>query len=179
MSGKRIGVLTAVLAAGLVAALAFTATPASARPAAAAVPAAGSVSVAGDSATAGVDSAGDPCRTGWAQVTYRDVFGITLWWFRMTTSWCYNGSIVTSHTTTVSHDVTGTGTATGWAWGGRSAVSFNCYVASGSSRNCSGNHESDTAQFDYIPIPSVCVVKLQEWENYRGEFFWSSAGSTC
>jgi hypothetical protein len=132
-----------------------------------------------DETLGGTDSAGDPCKTNTVTIRYNDVFGVNLWWFKMSTYWCWNYSIVTYHSTSVSHGVTGTGDATGWAWGGGSGPHFNCYVASGSSRNCSGNYEYATGKFDYIPIPSVCAEEIQEWENYKGSFYWSTSKSSC
>ncbi len=177
MSVNRLGRLAAVVAVAAVAAVVFNAAPASAAPAPAAPPA-GSAVLTNAENTDGVDAAGNACKVGWSQITYKDVFGITLWWLRMTTTWCYNGVTVTSHSTSITHDVTGPGTALGWSWGGQHS-GFACYVDNGSNRNCSGNHEWVTAQFDHNPLPSVCVEKLNEWENYHGQFFWSSAGSSC
>jgi hypothetical protein len=177
MKTNRFGRLAAVLAVAVTAAVVCNAPPVSAAPAEASPPA-GSVAVTNGEDAAGVDAAGNACRVGWSKITHKDVFGITLWWLKMTTTWCYNGVTVTSHSTSITHDVTGPGTALGWSWHGQNS-GFACYVAKGSSRNCSGNHEWVTAQLDFIPLPVTCVQKLNEWENYHGQFFWSSAGSTC
>ena len=97
------------------------------------------------------DSAGDPCNTAQRQENGKDVFGITLFWFKMQTSWCWDYRTVTIH--------------------------FHCYYAYGSTRNCSGNHEDATASFLNVVTRQVCLPFISEDENYRGQFF--SSGHPC
>jgi hypothetical protein len=123
------------------------------------------------------DSAGDPCRTSSRQQNANDLFGITLFWFKMTTRYCWNHITVTSHSTTISWGVTGPGAAVGWAYISNSGVHFACYVASGSTRQCSGNHEWATANFLNVVTTQVCLPHIDEWENYKGEFL--SGGHSC
>jgi hypothetical protein len=134
------------------------------------------VSVITSSATSRV-SAGDPCRTSSRQQNAKDFFGITLFWFKMQTRYCWDNRTVTYHRTTISWGVTGPGAAVGWAYISNSGIRFNCYVASGSTRQCSGNHEWATASFHNVVTRQVCLPHIDEWENYRGQFF--SGGRSC
>jgi hypothetical protein len=135
-----------------------------------------------DSETSTVDeataSAGSLCRTGWAKLSYKDVFGIVLFWYKMTTYWCYNGAIVTTHSTSENAGVTATGSATGWSYLGVIERSFHCYVASGSTRSCSGNFEDSQGSFQACIAKIGCYASKQpyiyEKENYKGEFFWGT-----
>src|SRR5450631_186419 len=62
--------------------------------------------------------------------------GLALFEISMKTNWCWNNSIVTGSHTILYWKVA----IAGWT-PGKPSYSFNCYVASGSTRNCSGNHE--------------------------------------
>ncbi len=123
------------------------------------------------------DSAGDPCNTAQRQENGKDAFGIVLFWFKMQTSWCWDYRIVTKHTTIIYWGVTGPGAAVGWAFINHSPIYFSCYVAYGSTRQCSGNHESATASFHNVVTRQVCLPHIEEWQNYRGQFF--SSGYPC
>ena len=123
------------------------------------------------------DSAGDPCNTAQRQENGKNVFGITLFWFKMQTSWCWDYRIVTSHTTRIYWGVTGPGAAVGWAFIGHSGIYFACYYAYGSTRWCSGNTEEATASFHNVVTRQVCLPSITEDENYRGQFF--SSGHSC
>jgi hypothetical protein len=123
------------------------------------------------------DSAGDPCNTAQRQENGNNVFGITLFWFKMQTSWCWDYRIVTSHTTRIYWGVTGPGAAFGWAFINHSPIHFYCYFAYGSTRDCSGNHEDATASFLNVVTRQVCLPFISEDENYRGQFF--SSGHPC
>jgi hypothetical protein len=123
------------------------------------------------------DSAGDPCNTAQRQENGKNVFGITLFWFKMQTSWCWDYRIVTSHTTRIYWGVTGPGAAFGWAFIGHSGIYFTCYYAYGSTRWCSGNTEEATASFHNVVTRQVCLPSITEDENYRGQFF--SSGHSC
>lgn len=118
--------------------------------------------------------AGDPCSTGQRVVTAYDYLDLELFWSKMQTSWCWDYRTVTSHTTNVYWGRTTLGEIDGWQMENVGRY-FECYVASGSTRECSGNHE--IAQFDWFNGTSECIQAIQEWENYRGEFF--SGGSEC
>ncbi len=129
------------------------------------------------SVVASRDSAGDPCNTAQRQENGTDVFGIVLFWFKMQTSWCWDYRIVTSHTTRIYWGVTGPGAAVGWAFINHSPIHFHCYVAYGSTRDCSGNHEDATASFLNVVTLQTCLPFISEDENYRGQFF--SSGHPC
>ena len=87
--------------------------------------------------------------------------GLPIAWLQMSTNFCYNGVIVTYHTTKVTH-------WTAWSYA-PSPYSFVCYVASGSTRQCSGNRETEDDGFYSGNI--ACDIRIQEAENYRGQ--WS------
>jgi hypothetical protein len=123
------------------------------------------------------NSAGDPCNTAQRQENANDVFGITLFWFKMQTSWCWDYRTVTSHTTRIYWGVTGPGHVVGWAYISNSGVHFSCYVAYGSTRQCSGNHEWAIASFHNVVTRQVCLPLINEYQNYRGQFF--SDGHAC
>ena len=112
------------------------------------------VSVTTSVVAAPPDSAGDPCRTSQRQQNGKDAFGITLFWFKMRTSWCWDYRTVTGHTTRIYCAVTGPGAVFGWAYVSNSGIYFNCYVAYGSTRDCSGNHEEATASFPECRDPA-------------------------
>lgn len=132
----------------------------------------------GSSETAGgTDSAGDPCKTSTNYIDNQDIFGITLSSFNMHTYWCWNGLIVTSHSTGVNHGITTFGSAAGWEWIGDTGVDFSCYIASGSTRNCSGNEEHSTGYFYNFISGQSCSDTLHQWENYKGQFFHSESTS--
>jgi hypothetical protein len=124
------------------------------------------------------DKAGNFCKTAWVSVSYKDIFRIVLFWYKMTTFWCYNGRTVTTHSTSENAAVTGTGSATGWSYHGVIERSFHCYVASGSTRNCSGNFEDSQGSFQACLVKVGCYASKQpyfhEEENYRGQFFWGT-----
>jgi len=130
-----------------------------------------------DTAIDSTDSAGHPCRT---RTFERDLvqwpFGWpTLAWFKMRTYWCWNGSIVTTHTTNVTGGTTGSGAASGWDYGGVVSGSngWHCYVANGGSRPCSGNTEY--AEGGFTECLAKCIGSWypfsQQWENYHGGYF--------
>lgn len=121
------------------------------------------------------DATGARCETSWARKTEYNVFHLTLFWFQLNTYWCWNGSIVTYHNTYVTWDITTLGGDVGWLYDGTGGIAFHCYVASGSTRNCSGNYEAATAHFQLCVIKYGCIQNvyffIEEWENYRGQFF--------
>jgi len=136
----------------------------------------------GSADTASADTvnaaAAESCRTSTNYINNEDILGIILFSFNMSTYWCYNGSIVTYHSTGVNHGITGTGSATGWEWIGDSGIDFSCYVASGSTKNCSGNEEHSTGYFYNDITGQSCSDTLHQWENYKGQFFHSES-TTC
>jgi len=124
------------------------------------------------------DAAGDPCATRSFEI---DLVEEPLdWpedaWFKMTTHWCWNGLTVKSHTTNETAGVTAFGSVEGWAYNGivPGSDGWYCYVAKGSSRNCSGNTEYAQGAFSDCQY-GVCIAHwspfIQEWENYHGGFF--------
>ncbi len=104
----------------------------------------------------------------WRQETVH-VLGSTVW-ARMTTSWCFNGNKVTSHSTKITE-----GHSIGWVYYS-SPIKFNCYVAHGKTA-CSGNHEKDSPGWVVggTSSGSSCGVTLDEWETYLGNRHSSSS----
>lgn len=131
-----------------------------------------------DTAVDSTDSAGNPCRT---RTFERDLVQApfnwpTLAWFKMRTFWCWNGSIVTTHTTNVNGGTTAPGAALGWDYAGvvSGSEGWHCYVASGGTRPCSGNTEYAEGKFTDC-VPGHCIGSwfpfIQQWENYHGGYF--------
>jgi len=123
------------------------------------------------------DSASDPCNTAQRQENFAPL-GFTLFWFKMQTSWCWDYRIVTRHTTVIYWGVTGWGAAVDWHFVAVTPIHFNCYIASGSTLQCSGNHEYAIATFRNGISGVECLLTINEWENYRGQFF-SGASQAC
>jgi hypothetical protein len=118
---------------------------------------------------------GTYCRTGWEQKNGEDSVGIILVWYKMTTYFCYNYATVTSHSTNVSGGTTTTGGIGGWSYQGTpDGINFHCYVAAGSTRNCSGNQEEAQGQFHACQA-GYCYANwsptITESENYHGTFY--------
>lgn len=108
------------------------------------------------------------------------VLGNIVAWLKMNTHWCYDGVTVTSHSTILYWGITSYGLATGWETNvSNPEYSFNCYVASGSTRNCSGNHEWTEMLFDNFVNKSGIALTVQEWENYEGQDFTNGASRHC
>jgi hypothetical protein len=125
---------------------------------------AASLATIGDPTSSQIDAA-TSCINGIThRVTISD-YGVVIAWLQMTTNFCYNHVIVTSHTTKVTH-------FTVWSYA-PSPYSFVCYVASGSTRQCSGNQETEDDGFYSGNI--ACDIRIQETENYRGQWWinWS------
>jgi hypothetical protein len=95
-------------------------------------------------------------------------------WFKMDTYFCWNGKIVTYHSTSQNGQATGPGQAIGWSYSGTvdGSVGWYCYVAGYSSTNCSGNEEYAEGNFSQCVLKYGCIANWQpyiaEWENYRG-----------
>ncbi len=95
-------------------------------------------------------------------------------WFTMNTYFCWNGRIVTYHSTNIQGQATGPGSATGWAYQGTiaSGTGWYCYVANGSTVNCSGNEEYAQGNFTDCVLKYGCIGNWQpyiaEWQNYKG-----------
>jgi hypothetical protein len=125
------------------------------------------------------NSAGDPCKTVSFQNNYNGA-GNMIAWLKMVTKWCYNNVIVTSHSTVLYWGVTAFGSALGWYIEYSSPrYSFNCYVASGSTRSCSGNHEW-TEQFWRNGSAGVgLALTVDEWEAYKGEVATHGGTQNC
>jgi hypothetical protein len=137
-----------------------------------------SFTMTGDTTAAGTDNAGDPCYNSYFQYNNKNIFDVTLFWFRMNTSWCENGEIVTSHNTTLHSGVDLTGEVGGWEHIGNSSITFHCYIAYGSTRSCSGNFESANGYFYNTVVGESCHDHIYEEENYKGEFF-ANGSTTC
>ncbi|HLG60594.1 MAG TPA: hypothetical protein VKY19_01595 [Ktedonosporobacter sp.] len=119
------------------------------------------------------------CATRQSSETLNDGFGNVLDWLRMTTTWCWNGLTVTSHKTVLAWGVTTLGNITGDSALFSPDFSFNCYVASGSNRGCSGNHEVATEKFDNAFLKNGIAITVNEWENYKGQFFSQGSVKHC
>jgi hypothetical protein len=101
---------------------------------------------------------------------------VSLFWVRMKTNWCWNGVIVTGSSTTLYWGVTTTGNLTGWYSEYNPQYTFNCYVAAGSSRSCSGNHEWMQEDFVHGITPfEDCYLSINQWETYNGGFTWNDS----
>jgi hypothetical protein len=114
-------------------------------------------------------STGDPCETSWTKYS-SSAAGNLLYSFEASTYWCWNGAVVTSHKTSYHYVITSLGTLDGYGWDSGD-ITFNCYVASGSTRSCSGNHESVNGNFGIEA--SGFTVAIDQSENYKGQYFHS------
>ena len=99
----------------------------------------------------------------------------------MTTTWCWNGITVTSHTTVLAWGTTTLGHAAGYTGLGNPAFSFNCYVAAGAPTGggCSGNHEVATEAFLNGIDRSEVDLTINQEENYKGQFFSQGSLRHC
>ena len=118
---------------------------------------------------------GTRCKTGTKTKTGNDPYGFALAWYQMTTYFCYNGDIVTYHSTQVNGGITTLGAIGGWAYNGTpSGINFHCYVAHGSTENCSGNQEEAQGQFQACQA-GYCYSNwsptITESETYKGTFY--------
>lgn len=125
------------------------------------------------------NSAGNPCATRQSDETLTDGFGNVQIWLRMKTTYCWNYSIVTYHSTYLYWGVTTLGVLVGWTWLYNPDYAFNCYVASGSSRNCSGNHEHAKEVFLQGPVRFETDLIVDQNENYKGQFFSHGSRINC
>ncbi|HKT03149.1 MAG TPA: hypothetical protein VJT31_26775 [Rugosimonospora sp.] len=164
----------AVLATAMAALVPLAAWPgtATAAPAAAAVPVITTQTGTEATAPAPDTAAATQCSTIWIGVS-SSLAGNMLWNWRQTTTFCYNGVTVTSHSTSYSWQITSWGSVSGYAWQGLAYNQSNCYVASGSTRNCSGNYVSLAGVFGQntgtIGGGSGQCVQTQQWMTYRGQ----------
>jgi hypothetical protein len=116
------------------------------------------------------------CATKQSNDNTPDAFGVNLFWVSMKTTWCWNDSIVTSHSTILYWGVTTTGNIAGWYSLYNPQYTFNCYVAAGSSHNCSGNHEWMQEDFVHGITPfEDCYLSINQWETYNGGFTWNDS----
>jgi hypothetical protein len=88
-------------------------------------------------------------------------------WVAMNTNFCVNGTIVTYHSTTMSHS-----TPVGTYY--PAPIQFRCYVAAGSHTNCSGNQETDYPTVTQIIYPVIYQnsIEIQQSENYHAGEIW-------
>ena len=116
------------------------------------------------------DAAGDPCRARAYQINNNDIFGVTLFWFKMTTSYCYNHVYVTSHHTTLAHGVDLIGEIGGWEFLGYTPIKFHCFVTEHNTHPCAGNFEAADAYFYNTLTTQLCKDHIYEEEYYDGRF---------
>jgi hypothetical protein len=122
-----------------------------------------------------------------------DSVHVELFWARLTTYYCWNGSLygpwnsaamVTSHSTDPSVGVTGTGTVYGWNYVSNvTGVQFHCFVSdshfSGGSNKCSGNYENDEFYFQACELHIGCYDSAYPWvqqQEYLNGDFWQTGG---
>ena len=118
---------------------------------------------------------GTYCRTGSQTKQINDIYGFELAWYTMTTYFCYNYVIVTTHSTNVTGGTTTLGGIGGWSYlGTPDGINFHCYVAGGGTRACSGNQEEAQGQFQACQA-GYCYdtwsPTITESENYHGQFY--------
>jgi|ERR1700677_3582768 hypothetical protein len=122
--------------------------------------------------------AGNPCSTGELTVTIYQL-GNELYSWEASTYYCWNGVIVTYHSTTDYWHVTSLGYLDGSNYQD-SYVLFHCYVAEGGTAGCSGNDEQSYGSFGSNSGEGGAgnTVDINQWENYHGQYFnsWSQAG---
>jgi hypothetical protein len=167
--------LTASCAIALSLGGAAAAGPAAAATAARQAPAAAGLhSTASTGTVHGYQNAnGDPCETYEGEDNLYS--GSTLLAFVLyTTSFCYNGVIVTSHANSFDPVVTSAGANQNWEYlDGQ--FSWHCYDAAGTTRTCSGNVEYETEYFqkcvEFRGCSSVWYPEIQQDQNYKGQTF--------
>lgn len=89
-----------------------------------------------------VPSASQSCETVYVWDRLTDALGIQLAKFQINTYYCWNGSIVTSHSTWETNSSNGT---LGWSYKGLLQNQFHCYYAN--DNKCSGNYEQLQGNF--------------------------------
>lgn len=166
-----VGCATALGFAGLAAA-----TPAVAAPAARYVaPASLHSTVSAVTVRSYRNASGDPCQTYDGEDTlYSGPSALAFVLF--TTNFCYNGVTVTSHANFYNPGVTSAGSDAGWVYvAGSQNYEWHCYVANGSTRNCSGNEEDVREQFDkcsaFRGCSSYWFPNVDQEQNYKGQHF--------
>jgi hypothetical protein len=92
--------------------------------------------------------------------------GYLQWWFAMNTNFCYNGSTVTYHSTSISQDH-----GTSWSYSPGPTV-FNCYSLNGHP-NCSGNHEHNESSYFWTKYYVMVWVTIDQYEQYNGAWHWT------
>ena len=127
----------------------------------------GQPSVTSTSVTTSQKSASNPCKTFTSYLSFGYLGVHNEMWLRMVTNFCYGNGKVTYHKTTLSWGVTSAGSASGW---GTQAnyYSFNCYIASGSAFQCSGNHEHDTERFINPFLRGEADLTIDQYEDRLG-----------
>jgi hypothetical protein len=139
------------------------------------------------------NAAGDPCTTITETEEGLDSVHVELFWARLTTYFCWNGSLygpwnaatlVTSHKTDPTVGVTGTGTFYGWNYVQNiTGVQFHCFVTdshwSGGINKCSGNYENDEFEFQACELHIGCYDSAYPWvqqQEYLNGDFWQGGG---
>jgi hypothetical protein len=164
-----VAIMGAASAATVASALAFT-TPAMAAPAApAGSPVTVSFTTTGHSAITKVNAT-TYCGTTPVDAVHGSYYGIEVWWVKMQTRWCWNGSTVTSHSTSVSH----------WAAGsyhyGNPALQFTC--PNGCRENSENLQQDPMFWFQSGNVGYAWNVHLWQNEFYNGTWNagWSATG---
>jgi hypothetical protein len=133
------------------------------------------------------NAAGDPCTSFYGEAdVVTGLADVKVAWLQLSTYFCYTGPFygpwlsterVTSHSTSQKIGVTTPGQLLGWFYlqnvsGG---IQFNCFVASGATNRCSGNHEYDQVEFQdcilHYGCTSTAYPYLDEFEYLSGQFY--------
>jgi hypothetical protein len=109
------------------------------------------------------------CGTTPVDAVHGSYYGITVWWVKMQTRWCWNGNTVTSHSTSVSHWVTG-------SYHYNASYSFSC--PNGCRENSENLSGSPMVYFQSGSVGYAWNVHLWQNEFYNGAWNagWSSTG---
>jgi hypothetical protein len=92
-------------------------------------------------------------------------------YLKMVTSWCYNNSTVTSHSTVLYWGTTAAGDGSGWIWQYSPNYSFNCLsdVQGAINRTCAGNHERAEERFINPFLKGEASLTIDQYEAYNGQ----------
>lgn len=113
---------------------------------------------------AAANAAGDPCNTINTRVNGYET-GILQWWVQLSTYYCWNGTIVTYHSTSLSHDQ-----GSSWYFS-PGPIIFNCFK--NTSTQCSGNHEHNESSVSNGSTYVLTYVTIDQYEYQNGTWKWT------